>query len=306
MNNSYSLTESWYTLEQIYYRFGVRASKVRYAVNHGYINAQKVTASRGDGYKYLVQESSFLKWLKNPPKRGRRKAEPGPIVTTHYIREEEPLVIKDFTPIGDILKEGQTMSVGEIMEKVDNAIVEEPKPTYSEENFGDGWVTVSEAATLCDRHRTVVNTAILDGSLKATRKNNRTWMIKLEDLENWMNSKRSNKPGPKAKKELVLSPEEAAKVIETANETIRTHSSYEDSYRGFEWKDENGNTIRSRSIPTSNPFDSSFDSMRSIFDKAVADAKKEGYDEGYTAGFEAAWHEVEDKVLKALGLKIEE
>lgn len=278
---------SWYSLEQIYIYFGIRESKIRYAIKVGNLKVQQVTMSRGDGYKYLVEGSSLNNWLANPPKRGRKKAVPGPIVTTHYIREEEPLVIKEFTPVSDILKEGQTMSVGEIMEKVDNAIVEEAKPTYSEENFGDGtWVNLVEASTLVETNKGTIRSAIYTGKLPAKKMScdvpggrGFKWMLKLEDLEAW-NGGRPSSQKPAVSEER----------NDDEDSSVKKQTYSEESFGG-RWV-----TVE--------------EMVRSIFDKAEAAARKEGYDEGYdegyAAGFEAAWHEVEGKVLKALERKIEE
>lgn len=268
MNNASN--ESWYNLDQIYFNYGIRPAKVRYAIKKGYLEFTRVTMTRGDGYKYLVKKSSLLKWLKNPPKRERTKKAPGPIVTMHYIRDEEPPVIKDFTSVANILKEGETMTVGEIKDMMDNAV--------TEETFGDGWVSVEEAATLSGKNKSTVKSAIRKGTLKATKyhcnvpgKYDFKWMIRIEDIDTWTSALRKS---TKKKTE----PKQAPEVIEIGDKLIPV--------------------VPSSSTSTAEA------AVYAAFDAV----RKEGYDEGYSAGEEAGYHrallEIEGKLndlLNSLG-----
>lgn len=287
---NYAPNESWYNLNQIYFDYGVRPSKVRYAIKKGYLECAKVTAPRGDGYRYLVKKSSLLRWLKNPPKRGHTKKAPGPIVTMHYIRDEEPPVIKDFTSVANILKEGETMTVGEVKDMIDNAIVEDSKQTYSEEGFGEGWVTVEEAATLSDRNKSTIKSAIRKGKLKATKyhcnvpgKYDFKWMIKLEDLQIWMDNIRPYKSGQKKEPKQIS--EVDTEVIEIGDKCVPVISS----------------SVTAINVPDMSTAEAA---VYAAFDAV----RKEGYDEGYSAGEEAGYHrallEIEGKLndlLNSLG-----
>lgn len=258
---------AWYTLEQIHQHFGIRESKTRYAIKCGRLKTIKVTPSRGDGFKYLVEESSIREWMRNPTKRGRRKLNPGPIISEHYIREEKPLVInKEFTSVEELLKEGETMTVGEIKDRIDNAVVES-------EVFGDGWVSVEEAAMLSGKEKSTIKRAIKNGTLKASKyhcnppgKYDFKWMIRIEDIDPWASALRKRtkkKKKPEVVAPPVVSNDEKDSTFNKALETLKTSF-----YTALDVTRKDGHYI----------------------------GYTEGYDAGYTEGYNAARKEYENKI----------
>ena len=253
---------AWYTLEQIHHHFGIRESKTRYAIKCGRLKTIKVTPSRGDGFKYLFEESSIREWMRNPTKRGRRKLNPGPIISEHYIREEKPLVInKEFTSVEELLKEGETMTVGEIKDRIDNAVVES-------EVFGDGWVSVEEAAMLSGKEKSTIKRAIKNGTLKASKyhcnppgKYDFKWMIRIEYIDPWASElrKRTKKKKKEEKPEVVAPP------IVSNNEGEKS-------------------------------FVEVFEALRVAFYKELDAVRKKGYDSGYSNGYDTAKNEFNDKI----------
>jgi excisionase family DNA binding protein len=63
----------------------------------------------------------------------------------------------------------------------------------------DRLLSVPEAAHIAEKSEENIRRAIRDGWLKATRVGQRSWAIKSNDLEVWINDAQSHKPGPKPK-----------------------------------------------------------------------------------------------------------
>ena len=274
--------EPIYTLEQIYERYGVKEGTVRNAIKKGYISAIEVHNSRS-GYKYMVRKSIFLSWWKNPDmhKRGRRK--PGPIIAEHYLRKEEPLVIKkDFTPVSDILKEGDNMTIGEIKDKLDKAIVEEVKEEKPMETIvdttdlivkpwevGEGWMDVMDAVRESGYSSWTIHHAIKTGAIKAfndavcdgngSKKGGKKYYFRREEFDAWIAGKK------------------ARNTVKEAKEVLKK------------------NAIESDDISEA------VELVRSVLDETCSKIRKDSYQSGYDDGYQAAKKYYEDKFKEIFG-----
>lgn len=106
---SYDPNEHIYTIKDASKHFGVKAYDIYQAIKTGTLNASQVPDGLGrHGWKYMIYENDLKKWINGDEK-------------------EEPIHINaSFTPISELLKEGQSMTAEEMQKKLDNAVVEEP------------------------------------------------------------------------------------------------------------------------------------------------------------------------------------
>lgn len=104
---SYDPNERIYTIKDASKHFGVKAYDIYQAIKTGTLNASQVPDGLGrHGWKYMIYENDLKKWMNGDEK-------------------EEPIHINtSFTPISELLKEGQSMTAEEMQKKLDNAVVE--------------------------------------------------------------------------------------------------------------------------------------------------------------------------------------
>lgn len=104
---SYDPHETAYTIKDAAKRFCCKPYEIYQAIKNGELQASQISDGTGKhGWKYMIFESDMKKWMNGDEK-------------------EEPIHINaSFTPISELLKEGQSMTAEEMQKKLDNAIVE--------------------------------------------------------------------------------------------------------------------------------------------------------------------------------------
>ena len=105
---SYDPHEAAYTIKDASKRFCRKPYEIYQAIKNGELRASQISEGTGKhGWKYMIFESDMKKWMNGDEK-------------------EEPIHINaSFTPISELLKEGESMTAEEMQKKLDNAIVED-------------------------------------------------------------------------------------------------------------------------------------------------------------------------------------
>lgn len=117
--------ENVYTIKDAAKRFSVKPSDIYQAIKNEELPASQIPDGLGrHGWKYMIFENDLKKWINGDT-------------------EEEPIHINaSFTPISELLKEGQSMTAEEMQKKLDNAVVDEPVlMTVEEAAKYIGWST---------------------------------------------------------------------------------------------------------------------------------------------------------------------